>query len=223
MTDYFATRFPPDPRRARLWRHVARYLARHVPPDAAVLELGAGYCEFINHVQARRRVALDAGSQVVGCAAPGVEAVQADVLAFLPAVPDAAFDVVLASNFLDHFEWPVLAQIIAELHRIIAPRGRLVLIQPNFRLAPGRYFDDYTHRTAFTEVSLSDWLEASGFRVRRCVPRFLPLTLKSRLGGFTFLVPLYLRLPWRPLAGQMLVLAERRPTVDLGQPDEIGS
>ena len=42
-----------------------------------------------------------------------------------------------------------------------------------------------------------------------CVPRFLPLTVKSRAGGLTFLVPFYLRSPWRPFAGQMFVLAER--------------
>ena len=41
------------------------------------------------------------------------------------------------------------------------------------------------------------------------MPRFLPLTVKSRMGGLTFLVPFYLRSPWRPMAGQMFVLAER--------------
>ena len=46
--DYYATRFRPDPRRARLWDHLTRYLARYVPPGGTVLELGAGYCYFIN-------------------------------------------------------------------------------------------------------------------------------------------------------------------------------
>ena len=87
--------------------------------------------------------------------------------------------------------------------------GLFGLVQPNFRLAPGRYFDDYTHRTIFTDVSLTDWLSASGFEIAASVPRFLPLTVKSRLGALTFLVPLYLRSPWRPFAGQMFVLARR--------------
>ena len=46
--DYYATRFRPDPRRARLWAHLTRYLSRYVPPGGTVLELGAGYCYFIN-------------------------------------------------------------------------------------------------------------------------------------------------------------------------------
>lgn len=207
---YFATRFTPDPRREAVWHHLTRYLQRYIPPGAAVLELGAGYCHFINAVEARRRVAVDLSDEVRARAAPGVEAVVSDALAFLRASEPEAFDVVFASNFLEHFEWSVLDRLIAEIRRVLVPRGRLALVQPNFRLAPGRYFDDYTHRTVFTDVSLCDWLEASGFRIVRCVPRFMPLTVKSRFGALSAFVPLYLRLPWRPLAGQMFVLGERR-------------
>lgn len=206
---YFATRFPPDPRREALWRHLTAHIARYVPPDARVLELGAGYCHFINAVPARTRVAVDLGDQVVARAAPGVVAINADVLDALAAQPDAAFDFVFASNFLEHFEWPALERMIRQIRRVLAPGGRLGLVQPNFRIAPNVYFDDYTHRTVFSDVSMCDWLGASGFRVVECVPRFLPFTVKSRLGGLTFLVPLYLRSPWRPFAGQMFVVAER--------------
>ena len=206
---YFDTRFKPDARRETLWRHLTHYLTRYISADASVLELGAGYCYFINNVNARRRVAVDLGDQVLTCAAAGVEAVHGDVLSFLRAAPADTFDFIFASNFLEHFEWPQLDEMIGEVRRILVPRGRLGLIQPNFRLAPGRYFDDYTHRTIFSDASLTDWLEASGLRVVQCTPRFLPFTVKSKLGGLAFLVPLYLRLPWRPFAGQMFVLAER--------------
>lgn len=206
---YFATRFLPDPRREKLWRHLTRYLSRYVPSDAVVLELGAGYCYFINQVPGRRRLAVDLGDLVTSCAAPGVEATSADVRAYLPTLPDASVDFVFASNFLEHFDWADLELIGSQVRRVLKPGGRLALVQPNFRLNPGRYFDDYTHRAIFTDVSLCDWLSATGLRVVECVPRFLPLTVKSRAGGLTFLVPLYLRLPVRPLAGQMFVLAER--------------
>lgn len=207
---YFATRFAPDPRREAVWRHMTRYLQRYVPPGAVVLELGAGYCQFINAVQARRRVAVDVSDELRVRAGPGVEAVVSDALSYLRTSSAATFDIVFASNFLEHLEWDVLEPLIVEIRRVLVPQGRIALVQPNFRLAPGRYFDDYTHRTVFTDVSLCDWLEASGFRIVRCVPRFMPLTLKSRLGLLSALVPAYLRLPWRPFAGQMFVLAERR-------------
>jgi SAM-dependent methyltransferase len=206
---YFNTRFAEDARRVQMWSHLSRYLSAYVPPNAAVLELGAGYCYFINAVTARRRVAVDLSETVARAAAPGVEAIVGDAIAALRAMPDAQFDFVFASNFLEHFEWPALDAMIAELRRVLKPGGRLALVQPNFRLQPGKYFDDYTHRAIFTDVSLADWLSANGFRVTTMVPRFLPLTVKSRLGGLSFLIPLYLRLPWRPLAGQMFVVAER--------------
>jgi SAM-dependent methyltransferase len=206
---YFETRFPDDPRRAKLWQHLTAYLAQFVPPNAAVLELAAGYCHFINHVPAARRVAVDAGPQVTSAASPGVEAHQADAIAFLETVPTGTFDVIFASNFLEHLDRADVERILPLILKALKPGGRFAIVQPNFRLAPGRYFDDYTHRTMFTDVSICDWFTAAGFRIVKVVPRFLPLTVKSSLGGFTFLVPLYLRLPWRPLAGQMFVLAER--------------
>lgn len=206
---YFATRFAEDARRAGMWRHLTRYVCDYVPPDASVLELGAGYCYFINAVPARRRVAVDLSDTVRRMAAPGVEAVVGDALEALRGMPDAQFDFAFASNFLEHFDWPVLDAMAGELHRVLKPGGRFAVVQPNFRLQPGRYFDDYTHRAIFTDVSLADWLSSRGFRVTTMVPRFLPLTVKSRLGGLSFLMPLYLRLPWRPLAGQMFVVAER--------------
>ena len=207
--DYFQTRFAPDARREKLWGYLARYLQQFIPADAAVLELGAGYCYFVNAVSATRRVAVDLSDTLALRAAAGVEPVSADALAYLRGAAAGQFDFILASNFFEHFEWPALNEMIGHIVRVLRPGGRLAVIQPNFRIAAQRYFDDYTHRAIFTDVSMNDWLAASGLHVVVNVPRFLPLTVKSRCGGLSFLVPIYLRLPWRPLAGQMFVLAER--------------
>ena len=182
---YFRTRFAENARRAKMWSHLVRYLSDYVPREGAVLELGAGYCYFINGVTARRRVAVDLSETVGRAAAPGVEAIVGDALAALPRMPPEQFDFVFASNFLEHFEWPVLDALASEIRRVLRPGGRLALVQPNFHLQPGRYFDDYTHRAIFTDVSIADWLAASGLHVTTVVPRFLPLTVKSRLGGLS--------------------------------------
>ena len=79
----------------------------------------------------------------------------------------------------------------------------------NFRLNPGRYFDDFTHVAIYTDQSLPDYLVAEGWTIEDVMPRFLPLTLRSRGSKLTFLVPFYLRSPIKPLAGQMLVVASR--------------
>jgi SAM-dependent methyltransferase len=125
---------------------------------------------------------------------------------------DGDFATVIASNFLEHLEHDAIDALLDDVARVLRTGGRLILIQPNFRLDQKRYFDDYTHRTIWTDTSLTDLLVAHGFRIERCEPRFLPLTMKSRLSFGHRLVPAYLRLPFRPLAGQMLVVAERPPT-----------
>lgn len=208
--NYFTTRLVEDVRRERLWRHLVKYLERFVPPDAAVLELGAGYCYFINNVRARRRVAVDRHPEMPTYAAEAVETAVEDAVEFLRRCAPESFDFVFASNFFEHFEWSVLDEMLPLIVRALRPAGRLGVVQPNFRTAPHRYFDDFTHRTIFTDVSLSDWLAAHGLTVTHLEPRFMPLTVKSPLGGFTFLAPFYLRLPLRPFAGQMLAIAERR-------------
>ena len=206
---YFATRLRHDERRAGVWQHLTRYLSKFVPANASVLELGAGYCYFINDVPAARRTAVDLSPEMMRWKKPEVQGFVGDALEFLRHAPAAEFDFILASNFLEHFTWPQLEEMLPLLVRSLRPSGRFAAIQPNFRLAPQRYFDDYTHRTIFTDVSLHDWLSSAGLRVIHSEPRFLPLTVKSRLGGLSFLVPLYLALPFRPLAGQMFVVAER--------------
>jgi SAM-dependent methyltransferase len=210
MTDaYFATRLAHDTRREQLWGYLTRYLQRFVPPNAAVMELGAGYCYFINSVSGARRVAVDASAEIERWKGAGVEAICADALQYLRKAESQQFDFILASNFFEHFEWPALQEMIGLIFRVLRPSGRLAVIQPNFRLAAGHYFDDYTHRAIFTDASLNDWLQSGGFEVLKLVPRFLPFSVKSRMGGLSFLVPLYLRLPYRPFAGQMFALAER--------------
>ena len=126
-----------------------------------------------------------------------------------------ALDVVFASNLLEHLQRPQSQQLLAESRRVLRQGGRLILMQPNFRLNPGRYFDDFTHVAIFTDQSLSDYLAAGGWQVEHVAARFLPLSMRSRGSSLSFLVPVYLRSPVKPLAGQMLVVA-RRPLDEAG-------
>ena len=94
--------------------------------------------------------------------------------------------------------------------RLLRRGGRLIVMQPNFRYAYRHYFDDYTHRSTFTHVSLANLLRSKGLRMLRVEPRFLPYSMReSRLPVKPWLVRAYLRSPIRPLAGQMLLVAEK--------------
>jgi len=205
---YFETRLANHPNRAKIWRHVCTYLQRWIPANAEVLELGAGWCDFSNNVVAKRVVAMDLDSRLGRAAAEHVEPVIGDCTD-LGRFEPGSFDIVFASNLLEHLEREASNRLLAEAKRVLRADGRLILMQPNFRLNPGRYFDDFTHVSIFTDESLQDYLVAEGWRIDEVRARFLPLTLKSKTGSLTFLVPWYLRSPIKPLAGQMLVVASR--------------
>ncbi|TWP32722.1 class I SAM-dependent methyltransferase [Leekyejoonella antrihumi] len=191
-----------------VWRHLTKYLQCWVPASSDVLELGAGWCDFSNQVSANHIVAMDQDETALRSAAPHVTTVVGDCCD-LSRFENSSFDVVFASNLLEHLERPQTEALLGEAHRVLRPGGRLILLQPNFRLNPRHYFDDYTHVAIFTDQSLHDLLVVNGFVIERMFARFLPLTLKSHAARLNFLVPWYLRSPIKPLAGQMLAVATR--------------
>ena len=218
VTGYHTAHLPEDPARAVVWKVVADHLSEWVPAGARVLEIGAGYCAWINSVVAARRVAVDIWPDVVRYANDGVEARVLDASRDLPTLGDAAFDVVLASNILEHFEPGVAARVVDDVGRVLKPAGRFIIIQPNFRYAAKHYFDDYTHRSVFTDVSLPNLLRAHGFAIDRVDPRFLPYSMRgTKLPIRPWTVRAYLRSPFRPMAGQMLVIAHRLPAGSMPQ------
>ena len=211
MTGYHEAHLPVDPARAVVWQAIASHLSGWIPAEGAVLEIGAGYCDWINNVTARRRVAVDRWPGLPQHAAPGVEPVLLDVATGLDTLAAEAFDAVLASNILEHFAPDMVPTVVGGIARVLRPGGRLLVVQPNFRHAWRSYFDDYTHRSIFTDVSLPALLRAHGFTIERVEARFLPYSMRgTRLPITRGLVSAYLRSPLKPMAGQMLVIASRR-------------
>ncbi len=209
-TGYHAVHLPEDPARAVVWRVIADHLSGWISLQSHVLEIGAGYCSWINAVRAARRVAVDAWPEFHSHAASGVETMVLDVSKDLGRVGAGAFDVVLASNVIEHFDRDAAAGLVDGIASALKDGGRLLVIQPNFRYAFREYFDDYTHRSIFTDVSLPNLLRSRGFQMERVEPRFLPYSMRgTRWPIAPWLVRAYLRSPLKPRAGQMLVIARK--------------
>jgi len=207
--NYHKTRFVPDARRKVLWQTlVACVFQKQIPADAVVLELGAGYGEFINAVRAKRRLAIDAWEGMTTHLEAGVEGIITDVTR-LEAVANDSVDYVFSSNCFEHISQADLVKCLAQLRQKMKPGAQITIVQPNFKYCAREYFDDYTHVSIYTAQGLSDLLSANGFRITRCVPRFLPLTLKGRMPVHPLLIRLYLMSPFKPMAKQMLITAVR--------------
>ena len=206
---YHNTRFQSDPRRRVLWQTlVASVFQKHISPDGVVLELGAGYGDFINSVKARRRIAVDRWAGMKEHLDSGVEGLITSVTE-LNGVADHSVDYAFASNCFEHLTREELLQCLDQLQRKLKPGARLTLVQPNYRYCYREYFDDYTHVSIHTDRSLCDLLAANGFRVESCQPRFLPLTIKSNAPVRPWLIRLYLASPFKPLGKQMMITATR--------------
>ena len=60
-SDYYNTRFTESEARGKVWAHIVQWIVDQglVPSGVDVLELAAGYGDFIRQVPANRKVAMD--------------------------------------------------------------------------------------------------------------------------------------------------------------------
>ncbi|PYS51365.1 MAG: class I SAM-dependent methyltransferase [Acidobacteria bacterium] len=208
MSLYFKTRYSPDRNRSRVWKAICEYLQDFVPPDGVVLDIGAGYCDFINQIKAAQKYALDANPNVADFCTPDVQFLWGKAGVPLE-IPRHSVDVVLASNLLEHLSEQQCSDLFDRLDDLLKERGKLILIQPNYYYCYRQYWDDFTHVKAFSHVSLTDFLLSRGYRIVRVEKKFMPFSFKSLLPKSYWITKLYLRSIWRPLAKQMLIVAER--------------
>ena len=222
---YFETRYTPDARRTIVWKEIVSFLSeRYIPSrrDTAVIDIGAGYCDFINNVNPADgeegrstiiRTAVDIDEKIRRYAGPGVEVVIADC-SDLCQIPSDKYDVCFSSNLLEHLEPDKILKTTGEMRRILKKDGRIILLLPNYRYCMEEFWDDYTHRFPLTDISIKDILSASGFYVEKVYPKFLPFSFKEKKSLYIlvnrFIVKFYIWSPWKPFAGQMLAIGRKK-------------
>jgi SAM-dependent methyltransferase len=181
----YQRRFGPDlVFRQGMWRVLCsrffqRY-QRYVPRDSTVLEIGAGYCEFINSIAASRKIAVDLNPDTHLYASPDVRTIETSSTD-LAAIPSGSVDLAFASNFFEHLTRGDIILTMREVARVLKPTGRFLILQPNI----------------------------SAFQVTRTIVRFLSFTIKVRLPRLLFIVRLYPHMPiiLRILGQQTFVVA----------------
>ena len=106
-------------------------------------------------------------------------------------------DVVFMSNVLEHLDNKhQVFNLLVDIHQVLSPKGRLLVLQPDIYLAGDSYWDFFDHKVALTTKSLVEALEAVGFKIYHLHSPFLPYTTKTKyLPMYPLLLRIYLRLP----------------------------
>jgi ubiquinone/menaquinone biosynthesis C-methylase UbiE len=213
----YQIRFPSEKEIAgknKLWRVLCKhYFSGYVDKNACVLDMAAGYCEFINNIEAGKKIAVDINPDTVRYAGADVQVIQAKS-SRLEEIESNSVDVIFISNFFEHLPKDEIILTLQECRRVLnnIGGGQIIILQPNIKYTGADYWDFFDHHTPLTDKSIKEVLELCGFRVERLIPKFLPYTTKSKIPQFPWLVALYLHVPlaWKIMGKQLLAIAKKK-------------
>ncbi|MDP8233317.1 MAG: class I SAM-dependent methyltransferase [Candidatus Saelkia tenebricola] len=199
-----------------IWQTLCRYyFQKFIKQTDVVLDLGAGYCEFINNIKCKDKIAIEPNQDVSHYAEKSVKVFNVDCNK-LDFISNDSVDVIFISNLLEHLESrEEILQMLRESRRILKPGGIIILLQPNIRFSCREYWDFFDHKIPISDKGLKEALELVDFTLIRITPRFLPYTTKSVSSVseliINVLIRIYLRLPllWMILGKQMLIIAKK--------------
>lgn len=196
--------------RQEMWQVLCKdFFQRYIPIDSSVLEIGAGYCEFINNIEAHHKIAVDLNPNTQRFASSEVKVILSESTD-LSEIDSSSIDIAFSSNFFEHLTRNDIALTMREVARVLKANGRFLILQPNIRFCYRDYWMFFDHITPLDDRSLAEALEVSGFRVIHTTVRFLPYTTQSHLPNSILLLKIYLRLPivWKIFGAQTFVIAE---------------
>ena len=196
--------------RNRVWRVLVEcFFSSYIPKNAAILDLGCGYGEFINHVRAASKFGMDLNPDSPKHLNPDVKFLYQDCSQRWD-IPDHSLDVVFTSNFFEHLpDKTSLGKTLDEARRCLKPGGLLIAIGPNIKFLADAYWDFWDHHVALSDASIREALETRSFTTEACIDRFLPYTMSRKRPIPDLLIKTYLKLPllWRFFGKQFLVVA----------------
>lgn len=195
-----------------IWKVLCEeYLQKFINKNDIVLDIAAGHCEFINHIICKKKYALDIDPRIKQYVKTDVKIFTRSATA-LPRTLTNSINVVFIGCLLEHLPSKnAIIKVFREVKRVLKNKGRLLILNPNIRFSTSEYWDYFDHLTPVSDRSIVEILQALGYTIDLCIPRFVPNTIKDRLPKFPFLVRLYLHLPFLfPLFGRQMFIVARK-------------
>ena len=198
--------------RNRVWKVLtSKFFSKLIPAGASILDLGCGYGEFINNIQAGKKFAMDMNPGAAQRLNKDVTLIEQDCSSEWK-LPARHLDAVFTSNFFEHLpSKSALSDTLAQARRCLKDGGLVIAIGPNVRFVGGAYWDFWDHHLPLTEDSLREALANRNFKVEKCVGKFMPYRMDNTRRHPLLFVRMYLRLPiaWKFFGKQFLVVASK--------------
>lgn len=147
------------------------YLNRFLPADksASILDIACGAGDFLYFLQSQgfnNTKGIDLGAEQISIATKmGVKNVEQGNLFEYLQKNLCKFDMIMASNILEHFKKEELVRVVDLIYGALKPEGKIAVITPNVASLSGisSTFGDFTHEMVFTSGNLSQLLRVCNF------------------------------------------------------------
>jgi SAM-dependent methyltransferase len=215
LSELYKIRFSNDriPQKNAIWQVICHdYLQQFITPSDTVVDIASGFGEFINNIKSLKKIAVDLNPDAKNFLKSEIEFHHCTATNLSSIIANNSADVVFTSNFLEHLpDKNTLDVFLTQVFAALKPRGKYIILGPNLRYLPGKYWDFYDHHLGLTHLSLCEALMMNNFRIDVCIDRFLPYTTQSALPMHPLLVKTYLKLPifWKFLGKQFLIVAHK--------------
>lgn len=202
-----------DDYRKNVWLILVKLLfQRYIDHDAHVLDLGCGWGEFINQINASHKYAMDINPDSPNFLDSDIKHIQHDCSKPWP-LPEDSLDVIFTSNFLEHLNnKEEVSDALKQAYGALKKDGLIICMGPNIRFTSDVYWDFWDHHVAISDRSLSELLQLIGFQNEKVISKFLPYTMSGDdPPPPLWMLKLYLKIPmiWKIFGKQFLIMARK--------------
>jgi ubiquinone/menaquinone biosynthesis C-methylase UbiE len=198
--------------RNSVWKVIiGQFLQKQIGKNKRILDLGSGWGEFINNVQASKKYAMDLNPESKSKISPDVTFLEQDCSKTWN-LPDNSLDVVFTSNFFEHLPTKIcLLDTLRQASRCLRPSGTIICLGPNIKYTGDDYWDFFDHYLQLSHLSLAEGLRMADFQVSEVIPKFLPYTMAGGRKWPLIFLSLYLKSPlaWKIFGKQFLITATK--------------
>lgn len=182
----------------RIWKTLCtEYFQKFIDSkNDTILDIAAGYGEFLNNIQAKKKIAVDLNEDIKKYVKDDVEVIISDCKK-IQQLSNNSVDKVFISNFLEHLNnTDEVLMVLQESYRILKSGGKIMILQPNIYYVKEKYWFFIDHKTPLTHESLVEAMEITGFKISLLKKKFLPYSTKSNLPQKSIFIKIYLKLPF---------------------------